>query len=187
MSESNIDSDDRFCDSALLAFPRHQQEDDPMSKSTMTRRALVAGAATMPMFAAPALPAQISTVEDDRELISLGRDLEALWRTCCHIEMASPWDDRLEKMFDECNLIVEEIDLRPALTLAGLRTKAFGVLFCQCGQNPIRLHEDQTTDQRLAQSIIYGLLDPEVVAEFGRYNQTTQEAVEASPEKAVQS
>jgi hypothetical protein len=46
MSESNIDSDDRFCDSALLAFSRHQQEDE-MSKSTISRRALMAGTAAL--------------------------------------------------------------------------------------------------------------------------------------------
>lgn len=38
MSDSNIESDNRFCDSALLAFSRHQQEDE-MSKSAKTKRA----------------------------------------------------------------------------------------------------------------------------------------------------
>jgi len=57
-----------------------------------------------------------------------------------------------------CCAIAEQIEQCHATTIDGLRVKAAAILWCHSGEMKIELSPEQTTDVRLAQSMLRDLL-----------------------------
>ena len=106
----------------------HNPLEDVMSKSTSSRRAVLAGAITMPIAAAATVPALAEA--DDAELQRLSVKLDALEKEWLSETLAESlkkagydafdWDGFNDELFD----LVDEIQARPAQTLADLRVHA---------------------------------------------------------------
>lgn len=68
-------------------------------------------------------------------------------------------DEAAEAVTARVNKLARQMLERRAYTLAGLQAKAIAVAYCQFGDDgEIDLSEQQTTDVRLAQSILMDLL-----------------------------
>jgi hypothetical protein len=102
----------------------------------------------------------------DAELIALGAQLEAAWKDQNRAELAldyrnDPLDPAAIREFERtraiASAIVDTIEATSARTLAGLRVKARAISWCHCGE-AIELTDEQTTDIRLAQTMIADLL-----------------------------
>jgi hypothetical protein len=76
MSISAIYSESRLCESVLLAS--QQPMEGHMSPENLSRRAIVAGAASVPALALPAVAVDVIG-NPDAELVSLSEDLARLW------------------------------------------------------------------------------------------------------------
>jgi hypothetical protein len=111
--------------------------------------------------------ATIPVTTDDAELIRLGDELQKAWAHAKALE-----DDEtgaFEQAFQACGAIVDQIERCRASTFAGLRAKALAVHWCHDGAEIIELSEPdhQTTNIRLAQTIIRDLLAAGVPARAG--------------------
>ncbi len=67
-------------------------------------------------------------------------------------------DVDVEAACARASAIVAKIATLPARTIEGLKLKAAAVAYCHAGQRKIKLTRNQTTDVRLAQSIVADLL-----------------------------
>jgi hypothetical protein len=105
--------------------------------------------------AIPATPSVASIQPHaDAELLRLSEQLKAAWAVEEACVVASDFDVAAEKS----RQIVEQIERCTATTLGGFRVKALAVQWCWQGEPDIQFGEDQTTDVRLAQSILRDLV-----------------------------
>lgn len=144
--------------------------------TTKTRRAVLAGAAALPALAAPAALASISPeipIFADADLIALGRRFELAWADQLRIEsvynQATNDDEDLGSDFEAAYIrvstIVKDIENVPATTVAGLYVKARAISWCWGGDQHITFSDDQTTDVRLASSIVMDLLKQSIAVQ----------------------
>lgn len=131
--------------------------------SKIDRRTALLGLAAVSLTA-PALSyaEATETQHPDAALLVLGDRLKAA-SACAQLliiksqeEKTPEADAAWEAAFDHEHEIVSQIEGIPARTLHGLRVKAQALQWCH-GDEPIELHEQQTTDIRLAQQIIRAL------------------------------
>ncbi len=101
------------------------------------------------------------TVHPDAALLELGRRLDLAWaaehaaQSTCSEE--DEGDQEFEAFVDATGAIVGEIEALPATTLEGLRVKAVALHWCRGGDLPLSWGAE-TTDERLAESIVNDLL-----------------------------
>lgn len=136
--------------------------------ATLTRRAF-GGLATKSVaaVAAVAIPAVALASEPtsaDAALVALGEQLEAAWAATTaadekYRDDLSPEAEAItEASYEAAAAIVHQIETVPASTIDGLRVKARAIQWCY-DIDPVDLVIDQnTTDLRIANSIIRDLL-----------------------------
>lgn len=130
-----------------------------MSKTT-TRRALVAGAAMLPIAASVAVipaPAAADSAHPDAALLDLGRQLTEAWREERALTDESPEaEHEIDAAYEKCSAIVKKIEPLSASSIEGLRVKSLAILWCHDGDTD--LWDCYSTDMRLAKSIVRDLL-----------------------------
>lgn len=127
----------------------------------LTRRTALAGILSAPLVSAVQAEADH---HPDAALLLLGEELETRWALLNLVAAKSmiTRDKADDAAFDEAfaatSAIVDMIEQHPVRTLDGLRVKARAVLWCQ-GDEIVDLIQDQdTTDVRIASSIVNALL-----------------------------
>ena len=132
----------------------------------MDRRAFLAASAALPVTGAVAeavagLPAETTTA--DAELLRLGDELDRAWAHEKALIDSETWGDTYETAYEASRAVVGQIEQQQAHTLEGLRVKARAVMWCHQGDEmdgePFSLTENQTTDVRLAESIVLELVE----------------------------
>jgi hypothetical protein len=130
-----------------------------MSERLSRRRLL--GALAVGLAAGPVVA---MAAHEDADLLALGAQLEAAWKRQNEADaqcLAGDGDESypaVEAAWDVCHAIALKIERLRASTIEELRVKARAVLWCHSGEDRIELSEHQTTDIRLAQSILDDLL-----------------------------
>ncbi len=139
--------------------------------TTTSRRAILAGAGALPALAVPTALAAPSgrlltggLASDDRTLVTLGEKLLSAMRIEHEADAADRLDNNpisdlaVERAYQACSAIVDEIEGLHASTLEGLGVKALAISWCHNSETPIEFTDSQMTDVRLAQSIVMDLL-----------------------------
>ncbi len=128
----------------------------------MDRRSFIAASAVLPVagVAAASLPAK--TASADETLLHLGDELDRAWAHEKALIDSETWGDTYETAYEASRAVVSQIEQQQAHTLEGLRVKARAVMWCHQGGEmdgePFSLTENQTTDVRLAESIVLDLV-----------------------------
>ena len=130
----------------------------------MKRRAFLAASAALPAMGAVAEAVaglQAETTTADATLLHLGDEIDRAWaheKALIHDD--GKCGDGYEAAYEASRAVVGQIEQQQAHTLEGFRVKARAVMWCQqWGQfEPFRLTENQTTDVRLAESIVLDLV-----------------------------
>jgi hypothetical protein len=149
--------------------PNSQSQSDIIADPT--RRALLSAIPAAAIGTAALAPAARALAasqagKDDAELIRLGQELKAVWADYeagvapvekIYLQGA---EDLFDAAFKKVEAVVDRIEELTATTIEGLRVKALAVSWCHSGESILgeELSEQNTTDVRLAASIINDLL-----------------------------
>lgn len=120
--------------------------------SNITRRTIMKSAA---FAVAPIAAVAVGRDNPDAELLRLGVAFDDAWARENDLYESDEWETAAEVTGG----LVHRIEVAPARTLDGLKVKARALSWCHCGE-PIDFRNGQdTTDARLANSIIAALLN----------------------------
>ncbi len=132
--------------------------------STITRRSALTAGAAAGLVATP-IPASAVAhslqQHPDAELLALGEELRRAWaqeRTAARGGSDEEAEAAFVAAYEASSAIVDQIADRVAHTREGLQVKAQAFLWCWSGDLDFELSREQTTDVRMAQSIIRDLI-----------------------------